>query len=553
MGAGPAIAAISPRCRARCRACRRRGRRRSAPARPASPRCRRRRPTAAGWPGTSSRPGRGACGALRAIAAAMTGSIRLAFSSVARLVALDELGQHLPPEQLDRLHDVLVPVAPGLQHEDDLVDAGLLVAAEVLADLVRGADGAPQPGRVTGGHLGAQRLLLDRPGHGLRVEALRRSPLLVLAPHVGHAGPVLAEDVEVAEGVAEEVGALDAAADGLVLVVVQHHRAHAGHLRVDATSPPARTLGQRALVLADPAAGLLGVDEGEGERADALLGREEDGVAPGARDPQRRVRLLHRLGHDVAGRHLHVLAVDAGEGLLGHAADGHLEALQPRVALLSGVDAEAAQLGLARRLARAELDPAVRDEVEHRHPLGRAGRVVEPGAVRMIPWPRRMCLRALAAGGQEHLGCRRVAVLLEEVVLDLPHVLDAEAVGQLDLLERVLDEPVLGVRLPRAAPSGARRRSRTSWTDVNTRIHMSMTHAPRRLPRAERRAQIAAGRRDDVRPRRLRRHVDGRRGPVGGRHAAHRVPHLHVEGGALPGRPRAGDDAARRGVRRHRR
>ena len=49
---------------------------------------------------------------------------------------------------------------------------------------------------------------------------------------------------------------------------------------------------------------------------------------------------------------------------------------EPGLALDRRVDAEAAQLGLGRRLARAELDPAVRHEVEHGHALGGAGRVV---------------------------------------------------------------------------------------------------------------------------------------------------------------------------------
>ena len=44
----------------------------------------------------------------------------------------------------------------------------------------------------------------------------------------------------------------------------------------------------------------------------------------------------------------------------------------------------------------------------------------------------------------------RVRVLLEEVVLDLPHVVDAQPVRELDLLERVLEQPVLGVVVPRA-------------------------------------------------------------------------------------------------------
>ena len=116
--------------------------------------------------------------------------------------------------------------------------------------------------------------------------------------------------------------------------------------------------------------------------------------------------------------------------------------------LTQRVDPEAAELGLARRLAAAELDPAVRHEVEHRDPLGGAGRVVELRRGQDDAVAEADVLRALAAGGEEHLGRGGVAVLLEEVVLDLPHVLDAELVGELDLLERVLDEALLGVVVP---------------------------------------------------------------------------------------------------------
>ena len=89
-------------------------------------------------------------------------------------------------------------------------------------------------------------------------------------------------------------------------------------------------------------------------------------------------------------------------------------------------------------------------QVERRDPLRDPRRVVE----------RRRCLHdavaeadalgALRDRGEEHLGRAGVAVLLEEVVLDLPHVVDAEPVGELALLERVLDQRVLGVFLPRA-------------------------------------------------------------------------------------------------------
>jgi hypothetical protein len=43
-----------------------------------------------------------------------------------------------------------------------------------------------------------------------------------------------------------------------------------------------------------------------------------------------------------------------------------------------------------------------------------------------------------------------VRILLEEVVLDLPRVVDAKPVGQLDLAERVLEELELAAFRPRA-------------------------------------------------------------------------------------------------------
>src|SRR6185437_11522362 len=41
-------------------------------------------------------------------------------------------------------------------------------------------------------------------------------------------------------------------------------------------------------------------------------------------------------------------------------------------------------------------------------------------------------------GGEEHLGRGRMRVFLEEMVLDFPHVVDAHAVRELHLFERVL-------------------------------------------------------------------------------------------------------------------
>ena len=118
--------------------------------------------------------------------------------------------------------------------------------------------------------------------------------------------------------------------------------------------------------------------------------------------------------------------------------------------LVVAVDAEAAELGLRRGLAGAEVDPAVGHEVERGDPLGHAGGVVEARRELHDAVAEPDAARALAGGGEEHLGRGRVAVLLEEVVLDLPHVVEAEAVGQLHLVERVLEELVLVVGVPGA-------------------------------------------------------------------------------------------------------
>jgi len=56
---------------------------------------------------------------------------------------------------------------------------------------------------------------------------------------------------------------------------------------------------------------------------------------------------------------------------------------------------------------------------------------------------------ALRAGGEEHLGRRGVRILLEEVVLDLPDVVDPQAIGELDLVERLLIKTQLGILAPR--------------------------------------------------------------------------------------------------------
>ena len=99
---------------------------------------------------------------------------------------LGELGHDLTGEQLERLADVLVLVLARLAHEDQLVDARVLVAAHQLADLVGRADGAAQ--RRRGPPPSAARRAAGRSGpRSSRSKPNWDRPLLELVPDVGDA------------------------------------------------------------------------------------------------------------------------------------------------------------------------------------------------------------------------------------------------------------------------------------------------------------------------------------------------------------------------------
>ena len=102
-------------------------------------------------------------------------------------------------------------------------------------------------------------------------------------------------------------------------------------------------LSQRVLVVGDPFGRFLGIDEGERECSDALLGCQQDGVTPRAGHPEGRMRLLHRFGNNVARRHLDKTAIDPGERCFGHATEHDFETFEPRLPLGGGINQETTQ------------------------------------------------------------------------------------------------------------------------------------------------------------------------------------------------------------------
>ena len=301
----------------------------------------------------------------------MAGARRWAFSRWRRSFAFHELGEHPGAEELEALHDVLVAVLAGLAAEDHLVDATFLVAPEVVTDLVGRADGAAQTEEAALLHdLGAEPVAVARGGlHRLRHVPTVAALHAVLGPRVGGARVMTTEHVIVRERVAEEVRALQSSAQRLLLVVMAHERGHAGDVGVHRITDRDTLGSERVVVVGHPVTRFLGINERERERTDPLLRREVDGVTPAAHDPDRRVRLLHRLRYDVARRHRDVLAGVSGEGSLGETPQRDAQTFLPHRPFVGGVDEEPTEFGLRRRLTGAELRAPSGDEIEHGDPF----------------------------------------------------------------------------------------------------------------------------------------------------------------------------------------
>src|SRR3989440_13031482 len=109
-------------------------------------------------------------------------------------------------------------------------------------------------------------------------------------------------------------------------------------------------LFEDTIVVIDPLPGLAWVDKGESQRANAATRGHLDGLAVGAGDPERRMRLLQWFRHYVPTWHLEELALKAGIRVHHH----HVGALFEIEA-----DVESAKLHQRGALASAEFDTAI--------------------------------------------------------------------------------------------------------------------------------------------------------------------------------------------------
>ena len=268
---------------------------------------------------------------------------------------------------------------------------------------------------------------------------------------------------------------------------------------------------------------LLEAREGEAEAAQPAVGGVDLGAGAGDGHPHRRMRLLVGLGQDGALGHRPEFAL-VGEGLLhphlGQAAHELVPALLGGV----GIGAEAAELGPGGRAAGADMQAAARQDVERRRPLGDLDRMVELGHADHDAVADLDVLGQHGAGGEEQLGRRAVRIFLEEVVLDGPHMIEAQLVGQLHLLEAVVVDGPLFLRRPR---------TRNGNLVEQAELHPAVSLCP------SRNARLARG------PAQQHHGIGGRnRNDTTGRQGGHRhrrgKRHGPRHGHALPGRWRQG-------------
>ena len=205
-----------------------------------------------------------------------------------------------------------------------------------------------------------------------------------------------------------------------------------------------------AEVLLGAALLLVVARRGDAEATEAAVGGVELGARAGDRHPHRRVRLLHRLRQHVAFGHREAVAL-VRHVLVGPHLRQHPHELVPRLLGVVGIGVEAAELGprgADRAVPTSSRPPEMMSSVAQRSAT-RIGWFIS-GTHTTAPWPMRMRSVCARHRGEHHLGRRAVRVLLEEVVLDRPHPVEAELVGEARLLERVAEHAGLDLGRERA-------------------------------------------------------------------------------------------------------
>ena len=238
-------------------------------------------------------------------------------------------------------------------------------------------------------------------------------------------------------------GAGDGSPAAIVRVAVRRHERR--YLEVGRDAEEVRRVGHRLgrPVRCHRRRQLLGRHRGESENAQPRAGRAGEGRLARRRDPQRRMRLLDGLRHELPLGNLVVPALVSREGVVDEEGADHPEGLVPDLSRLLDRDAECLGVVPGGAPAGAQVQTSVREDVERGRALGHPDRVVTGQHDHTVPQPD-----PGGAGrqrGQEHLRRRAVGDLLVEVVFGRPVVVEPDLLGQHGLGERVPVDPMVDV------------------------------------------------------------------------------------------------------------
>src|SRR5208282_2943786 len=120
----------------------------------------------------------------------------------------------------------------------------------------------------------------------------------------------------------------------------------------------------------------------------------------------------------------------------------------PHRALLFLRHVEAAELDFGGAFAGTEVASPVAHQIERRDTLCYSRGMIDQRRKLNDSMAEADVLRALAARREENFRRRRMRILLEEVMLGCPHVVESEAIGEFDLFERVLEQLMFGIASP---------------------------------------------------------------------------------------------------------
>ena len=110
---------------------------------------------------------------------------------------------------------------------------------------------------------------------------------------------------------------------------------------------------------------------------------------------------------------------------------------------LRDLDVGCAGLGLGSALADTEIHPTVRENVEHRDPLGDFDRMVHPKRKTDHAMTNPDAQSLAGAVGKKGLGRAHMRILAEAMMLDGPYAIEAEFVPRDDLFHTIMKDLLL--------------------------------------------------------------------------------------------------------------